>query len=113
MKTHVQTFDLSDVRERHEHHVYNAARHQLPAKNVKKPRFVTTFLKSVPWWLAPHIFIIEGDMMRDEVCISEQHISTRSVENEISRRLIRQGRLLSPAVTLGDFVLTGWSDRDI
>lgn len=108
--THFKTFDSL---EHHEHQLYNAARYQLPAQQVRKPRFVHAFLHTIPAWMQPYVFIVEGDMLRETIDVSEKHIASREETFELSRNLVRAGLLYSPAVTLGSFVLTGWSKRDL
>lgn len=109
-RTHFQTFDAL---EHHEHQLFNAARFQFPAKQVRKPKFVEELLRTIPPWMQKHIFVVEGDMLRETVDVSEKHVASRDETFELSRTLVRAGLLYSPAVTLGSFVLTGWSKRDM
>jgi hypothetical protein len=107
------TFEIADVVERHEHQLYNAARYELPAKTVRKPKFVEEFLVTIPAWMRPHVFIVEGDMARETVEANERPAGMEVVREELSRTLVRVGTLYSPAVTIGEFVLTGWSRANL
>ena len=118
VKTRTQEFGTFDIHEHHEHQLFNAARHQLPACTVSRPSFVSTFVSKIPDWMAPHIFIVEGDMLRDTVDDCEYKVSTRK-EVDVTREFLHYNRAVtvgyqrSPAVTIADFVLTGWSGRDM
>ena len=57
-------------------------------------------------------FVVAGDMLRETIETSESPVGSRDVVEEKSE-VIRSGRLYSPAVTLGNFVLTGWSGSDL
>ena len=107
-----QTFEKSDLREDHEHHLFNATRHQFPAPKVRKPRFVLDLLTKIPVDLRPHVWIVEGDMLKEGIETFESPVGSRDVTEE-KEEIIRSGRLYSPAVTLADFVLTGWSGADL
>ncbi|HEX3659378.1 MAG TPA: hypothetical protein VHV55_26555 [Pirellulales bacterium] len=102
-----------DVLERHEHHLFNAARFQYPAPTLRKPTFINAFLKGVPPWVQKYIFISEGDMLREDVTKHEREVERFDTEKLLSSQVVRSGRLWSPAVSLGTFVLTGWSTSDL
>ena len=113
VETLTKDFEIADVLEHHEHHLYNAVRHQLPAPQVRKPAFVREFLRKIPTWLHPHVFIVEGDMLREGIEKEISPVRTEQSVSEVSRTVVRIGNLYSPAVTIGDVVLTGWSGSDL
>ena len=49
----VNHFSISDTIEHHEHQLFNAARHQYPARKVPRPAFVSTLLAKIPTWIQP------------------------------------------------------------
>ena len=110
--TRTTHLEIADVTEHHEHHLYNAVRHQLPAPQVPKPVFVIEFLKAVPRLAQPHMFIVEGDMAREDMEAWESPVGHRDVQ-EVTRKLVRTGNMYSPAVTLGEYALVGWSSLDV
>ena len=63
--------------------------------------------------MQPHTFVVEGDMLRETVEETVHPVSTRKEEEVLSQKVVNQGFLYSPAVTFGDFVLTGWSKADM
>jgi hypothetical protein len=100
--------------ERHEHQLFNAARHQMPAPQVKKPHwFAPSFGCQVAPWLSPHLWVVEGDMIRESIDTSTKIVRTYKTHFGTAERVIREGFLYSPAVTIGDFVLLGWSGKDL
>ena len=78
---------------------------------MKKPVFVQTFLLNIPAWMQQHIFIVEGDMCREDIEVFDRPVSSRESRTEVGRKVTATGLLYSPAVTLGTFVLTGWLER--
>jgi len=110
--TKTRSYATSDLLEHHEHRLFNAARHQFPAPKVQKPRFVLDLFAKIPACLRPHIFVVEGDMLRECINTSESPVDSRDVTEEL-REVVRSGNLYSPAVTLAQYVLTGWSGSDL
>ena len=105
-------YQISDALEHHAHELFNAARYAFPAPAVPKPRHVLRLWPKIPSWMHHHLFVVEGDMLRESVDTIEKPVGTRDMTEEVSRRVVRSGVLYSPAVTLGDYVLTGWSKAD-
>jgi hypothetical protein len=110
--TRTSHLKIADVTEHHEHHLYNAHRVPLPARQVPKPPFVMEFLTAVPKRVQPYIFIMEGDMAREEMEAWESPVGHRDVQ-EVTRKLVRSGSMYSPSVTLGEYSLVGWSGLDV
>lgn len=108
-----------DVCTRVEHHLFSAARHQFPAPDVPKPAHLAPLFKTIPDWLAPHVFIVEGDMLRETFQDQTQQVSVTPIathevgRKEIGREQITTGLNYSPAVTIGSLVIGGWSKADL
>jgi len=113
VRMRVDEIGTLDVHEFHEHHLFNATRNTLPAFHVPRPHFVQKFVPVIPKWMYPHTFIVAGDMLRDDIHEREYHVGSRFEKCEVSRQILSVGYLASPAVVIGDFVLTGWSGKDL
>ena len=77
------------------------------------PEWPRNILRACPPWLAPFVNVVSGDMIREDVQEAEVGREHWNEEEYLTRRIVRTGRLYSPAVTLGTFVLTGWSGADL
>lgn len=108
-----------DVTTRIEHHLFCAARHQFPATQLRWPKHLAPLRECIPAWLAPHVFVTEGDMLRETFRDDTTHVSTTPVSsqvvgvNEIGREEIWTGVSMSPAVSIGSIVFGGWSKHDL
>ena len=101
------------IHERHEHHLYESERLTYPWKDLKCPPYIRSMLDHIPDLFRDDLFVVEGEMVHEEVKSSVVVDETFKTEGETFATLIRQGQLWSPAVVIGDTVLSGWSDRDL
>ena len=65
----------------------------------------------VPTIVRHHCGVVAGGMLREEI---KSHVEDHKTftERDVTSKVIRQGRLISPAVVIGNVVLTGWSKTD-
>lgn len=102
-----RTIRRQDFQEHHVHHIVNARVWDLEEYPDPVPYRVVEFLNEVPGWLRPLLQIVSGDITTEEVL--RRNTSDRTVvESEITSVY-----KASPAVTLGDFALMGWSADDL
>jgi hypothetical protein len=115
----VVDYEKFDVSTRVEHHLFNAMRHQFPAPRVRRPRHLAPLFAAIPDWLAPHVFIVEGDMLRETfdhgtAKVSSERVGKQDIgQSVVDRRVIQTGINYSPAVTIGSLVVGGWSQADL
>jgi len=93
--------------ERHVHHIVDTHVWELSEFPDKVPERVRLFLDVMPEWLQPHLRIVSGQItMEQKLCTVTSNAV--DIEEEILSVWKR-----SPAVTLGPFVLLGWSADDL
>ena len=98
------TFRIS----RHEHELMNAVTETIDDSSLIIPETVQLVLDSIPDWLVPMSRIVSGDCVRERII--ERDLRTeewQSTDTEVVRVYF------DPAVTIGDYVLVGWSEADI
>lgn len=98
--------------QRIEHHIYNT---RIDAWNawMQKPQRITDLLNALPAWFQRYVQIASGDMCREHIVEQDERTERWTETKTTSRKIgevVRQGRMLSPAVFIGPFVLAGWSD---
>lgn len=94
--------------ERHVHHIVDAAVHDLETYPRRVPARVAEFLNTgVPDWLRPLLQIVSGEITTEEIIRRKTNDQT-AVESTIES-VIKS----SPAVTIGNFALVGWSSDDL
>ena len=101
-----RTTTVSDTVIRHEHQLFNADYYPLSAP-IRRPDYVNYLTDAIAPWLQPHALIIEGDMLREKVT------TTTTVVSETVHEEVFPQFQWSPALVLGKYVLTGWSQKDL
>jgi hypothetical protein len=91
----------------HTHELINARSEPLPARHVRKPAHVEALIGKTPSWIAPFLRVASGDEVRE--LIVETDVRTDKQVEEQVEVIYRP----DPALTLGRYVLAGWSDRDL
>lgn len=70
------------------------------------PARVAELCEAVPEWLSPHLSVMEGKIVEEEVHRRDAY------QTEWKSTIVKTWKD-SPAIALGDVVLTGWSDSDM
>ena len=105
--------------ERHEHHVMDAEVHDPDKTHAPIPQDHQQFLNRIPTWIRKHVRVLEGKLIREEVVTavvrkeSFQSKPIRQSVNEETLPAIRPTLEFDPAILLGHYVLTGWTQREI
>lgn len=92
--------------EEHVHYLENQSLSPFETYTKKLPSWAQQLRKTIPAWVAPELQVVEGTIIREETSILDDYSrewQTTSVEVQ----------KMSPAIVLGDLVLTGWSDEDL
>lgn len=92
--------------EEHVHYLENQSLSPFETYTKKLPPWAQQLRKTIPDWVAPELQVVEGTIVREET----------SILNDYSREwatTIVEVWKMSPAIVLGDLVLTGWSDEDL
>lgn len=89
----------------HVHHLTGSQTIPLTTFTQRPPQRIVEFRKSIPNWVIPFLAVTEGTIVREEIhTMDEYHTQWQtSVSTAIKA---------SPAISLGDLVLAGWSDTD-
>lgn len=98
--------EASLLREEHVHHLRGAKAAALSKWKGRAPWRVGELLKVVPDWIRPHLQLIEGKIIEEEIHTTELRTGTVMLTK---RRVWKD----SPALVLGDLVLAGWSSDDL
>ncbi|HQX52147.1 MAG TPA: hypothetical protein PLY87_17410 [Planctomycetaceae bacterium] len=105
--------------ERHEHHVMNAEARETTQTKLPIPQDHDQFLQRIPAWIRKHIRVLEGDLILEKVVTTEvrkesfQSKPIRRSVNEETLPAVRPTLEFDPAILLGHYVLTGWTQREI
>lgn len=70
------------------------------------PARVAELCEAVPGWLAPHLTVMEGKIVEEEVHRRDAY------QTKWESTIVKTWKD-SPAIALGDVVLTGWSESDM
>lgn len=95
---------------RHEHELINARQHELSRTVFPIPQPVQNLIKRIPEWLQPLVRIVEGTQIKER--IGEVDVTTEtwhSTPQVVDRVLFG----IDPALVFGDFVLSGWGQREV
>ena len=105
--------------ERHEHRVVDAetrepdqARHLIPHKHK-------SFLDHIPHWILKYVRILEGNLTYESIgsrTVRVETFQSKPIRTGIHKEtlpVVRTPDELDPAILLGHFVLTGWTQREI
>lgn len=103
--------------ELHEHELMNAVRESLDKATVVIPREIQPVLEAIPEWLKSMSEIVSGTCVRTrqaQIAVKDEEWQTREfIGSRIVTESISTDVYFDPAVTLGNYVLAGWSDMDI
>lgn len=95
------------VKEQHVHHLRRVRERELIHFRDSKPLRVTRLLATLPQLVLPHLRVIEGTIVQEE-----EYGLDEDTGRIVATRIAKTWKD-SPAVTLGDLVLTGWSSDDL
>ena len=91
---------------RHEQQLMEAAKRPLAAPDLVIPEDVQEIVDAIPEWLAPFVRVAVGE------CFRERIIRHTEKTEEWSQVIERAVTYFDPAITIGEFVLTGWGQRE-
>lgn len=95
------------VREEHVHHLRDAREVSLETYQRPFPARVELLLYQLPEWIRPSLRVIEGTIVQEEVYGLDEETQ------EVVLTRVTETWKASPALVLGDLVLTGWSSDDL
>lgn len=95
------------IKAEHVHHLRGATEVPLPDFRGQKPLRVETLLTALPPWVLPHLHVLEGTIVQEE-----EYGLDEETGRIVVTRVVKTWKM-SPAITLGDLVLTGWSSDDL
>ncbi len=101
--TSVKTDEINQTR--HVHHLVNAAMHTVADYSRPMPERITKLIAEAPFWLKPHLVIVDGTETLCEVIKKKVGVVTRRNVESVLR--------YDPAVALGRLVLGGWGESEI
>lgn len=93
--------------ERHVHHIMEAKIHALDAYHTKVPRRVSEFLRAVPAWLRPLLYVVEGQITMEEI------VRRKVTDATVMKSEVIAVDKYSPTIALAEFSLVGWSQDDL
>jgi hypothetical protein len=97
---------------RHEQQLMNAANRPLGSSDLVIPEDVQQILDVVPHWLSPFVGVAVGECFRERI-IRHTEKSEQWEDSQITKQVIeRPVTYFDPAVTIGEFVLAGWGQRE-
>lgn len=105
--------------ERHEHHVMNAEVREPDNTKNPVPQDHKQFLDRIPVWIRKYVGVLEGDLILEKVVttdIRKESFQSKPVRHSIHEETlpaIRTTYEYDPAILLGHFVLTGWTQKEI
>jgi hypothetical protein len=90
------------------HHLMHVTETDIHGGFVAIPEFQQSVMRCVPEWLGPMTRLIEGTL------IGEQVVRKEGEEHQVRQEEVIQIRYHNdPAITLGQYVLTGWGPREL
>lgn len=103
--------------ELHEHELMGAERSSVGSATVIIPREIQPVLDAIPGWLKPMSEIVTGTCVRKrqaQITVKDEEWKKREfIGSHLVTETITTDVFYDPAVTLGNYVLAGWSDADI
>ena len=105
--------------ERHEHHVMDAEARKPEEVKFPIPQDQQQFLERIPLWIRKYICVLEGDLILEKVVttdIRKESFQAKPVRHSVHEETlpaIRPTFEFDPAILLGHFVLSGWTQKEI
>ncbi len=99
-------YKITESVERHDHHIVRARIDTLGDYTGTIPDRIVRALNGAPDWLRPHLRVVSGDITKEVV---RQRVVR---EHEEFHERVTSTYKGSPAITLGQHALMGWSDDD-
>lgn len=93
--------------EKHVHHLQQARLVPFQRYQEAMPIWAERVKEIVPEWLAPHLQVLEGKIVGEQV--AEEDLETK----QWNLPMVKDVSYDSPAFCLGRIVLTGWSSQDL
>ena len=103
-----------DVHEhiRHEQQLMQAAKQPLGSSELVIPEDVQEIVDVVPEWLSPFVRVAVGECFRERI-IRHTEKNEKWEDSRVSKQVFeRPVTYYDPAVTIGEFVLAGWGQRE-
>ena len=91
---------------RHEQQLMEAAKRPLDAPDLVIPESVQEIVDAIPEWLTPFVRVAVGECFRERII---RHTEKTEKWSQVVERAVTY---YDPAITIGEFVLAGWGQRE-
>ncbi len=104
--------------ERHEHHVIDVTVRDPHDAGSSIPNHHREFFLRIPEWIRRHVLLLEGHLILEQIIrtkVREESFQNQPVRTGIDEEtlpIVRREVVFDPALILGHFVLTGWTERE-
>ncbi len=104
--------------ERHEHHVIDVTVRDPHDAGSSIPDHHHQFFLRIPEWIRRHVLLLEGHLILEQIIrtkVREESFQNQPVRTGIDEETLpieRREVVFDPALILGHFVLTGWTERE-
>ena len=92
-----------------DHHAMHARQTSIRDSRVLRPPAVERLVAAVPDWLYDFVRVVEAQLIREQVEVADLSAGTVHATRPAPQPTFRS----EPALVLGPFVLTGWTQSDI